>query len=315
MQCILHPDDLQNNNSTFSGFSEENVMSVDPRGFKSFLQSEADTFLEEEQVRLNSTVSVISYTEGGVRVALTDGQTLTADYVICTFSLGVLQHQDVQFQPPLPLWKREAIHSMNMGVYTKIFLQFPYKFWFDTETGLYADRERGRYPIWESLDHPNYFPGSGILFCTVTGAFSRRISTLPTAILQNELLSVLSSMFPPINTTLPDGTTVPSTIPEPIAMHFHSWNDDPLFRGSYANWPPAFLAEHHANLRADLQGRDEMLKAGVDHLRLDVLGYLQGAYFEGQDIGMNVAECIQAGGCLGLEHVELVKNARPYDIV
>ncbi len=60
-------------------------MSVDPRGFKSLLQSEADTFLKEEQVRLNSTVSVISYTEGGVRVALTDGQILTADYVICTF--------------------------------------------------------------------------------------------------------------------------------------------------------------------------------------------------------------------------------------
>ncbi len=37
-----------------------------------------------------------------------------------------------------------------------------------SQTGLYADRERGRYPIWESLDHPNYFPGSGILFCTVT---------------------------------------------------------------------------------------------------------------------------------------------------
>ncbi|THG97202.1 hypothetical protein EW026_g4751 [Hermanssonia centrifuga] len=248
----------QNNNSTFSGFSEENVMSVDPRGFKSLLQSEADTFLKEEQVRLNSTVSVISYTEGGVRVALTDGQILTADYVICTFSLGVLQHQDVQFQPPLPLWKREAIHSMNMG------------------------------------------------------AFSRRISTLPTAILQNELLSVLSSMFPSINTTLPDGTTVPSTIPEPTAMHFHSWNDDPLFRGSYANWPPAFLAEHHANLRADLQGR--VWFAGEATSKL-YFGYLQGAYFEGQDIGMNVAECIQAGGCLGLEHVELVKNARPYDIV
>ncbi len=105
-------------------------------------------------------------------------------------------------------------------------------------------------------------------------------------------------MFPSINTTLPDGTTVPSTIPEPTAMHFHSWNDDPLFRGSYANWPPAFLAEHHANLRADLQGRvwfageatsklffgefilyqlsiqDEMFKkVAVDHLRLVVGGH------------------------------------------
>ena len=33
---------------------------------------------------------------------------------------------------------------------------------------LYADAERGRYPIWQSLDHEGFFPGSGILFTTVT---------------------------------------------------------------------------------------------------------------------------------------------------
>lgn len=43
-------------------------------------------------------------------------------------------------------------------------------------------------------------------------------------------------------------------------------------------------------------------------------GYLQGAYFEGKDIASKVAECILNGGCLGLEHVEQVKNAHPYDI-
>lgn len=33
---------------------------------------------------------------------------------------------------------------------------------------IYADVERGRYPVWQSLDHPNFFPGSGILFATIT---------------------------------------------------------------------------------------------------------------------------------------------------
>jgi hypothetical protein len=41
-------------------------------------------------------------------------------------------------------------------------------------------------------------------------------------------------------------------------------------------------------------------------------GYLQGAYFEGQDIGRSVADCVLHGGCIGLEHVELVRNASPY---
>ena len=41
-----------------------------------------------------------------------------------------------------------------------------------------------------------------------------------------------------------------TSLPAPLAFHFHPWSTDPLFRGSYANWPPSFLPEHHANLRA-----------------------------------------------------------------
>lgn len=58
---------------------------------------------------------------------------LEADYVLCTFSVGVLQNDDVVFEPELPAWKEEAIQSMTMGTYTKIFFQFEHKFWFDGE--------------------------------------------------------------------------------------------------------------------------------------------------------------------------------------
>lgn len=60
-------------------------MSVDERGFKTILQSEASAFMREDQLRLNSTVNVISYSYDGVQVQLTDGRTLSADHVICTF--------------------------------------------------------------------------------------------------------------------------------------------------------------------------------------------------------------------------------------
>lgn len=33
---------------------------------------------------------------------------------------------------------------------------------------LYADEERGKYPVWQTLDHVDFFPGSGIVFVTVT---------------------------------------------------------------------------------------------------------------------------------------------------
>ena len=45
---------------------------------------------------------------------LADGTAISADHSLCTLSLGVLQRDDVEFIPPLPIWKQEAIHSMAM---------------------------------------------------------------------------------------------------------------------------------------------------------------------------------------------------------
>ena len=34
--------------------------------------------------------------------------------------------------------------------------------------GLYADIERGRYPVWQGLDIDGFLPDSGVVFATVT---------------------------------------------------------------------------------------------------------------------------------------------------
>ncbi|KAI0655782.1 amine oxidase [Cubamyces menziesii] len=288
-------------NNTFRTFSPSNLLSTDQRGFKTLILDEAKTFLDpEEQVRLNATVTTIHTSEHGVTVVLEDGTALVADYALCTFSLGVLQHDDVRFVPPLPAWKQEAIHSMAMGTYTKIFLQFPYRFWFDTEMALYADPERGRYPVWQSLDHDAFFPDSGILFVTVTGEFSRRIESMTDSAVQTEILSVLRAMYP--NTTIPD----------PLDFYFQRWYRDPFFRGSYSNWPANFLSEHQTNMRANV---DERLWFAGEATSKKHFGYLHGAYLEGRDIGLALADCMQGGDCFGLEHVDRVRTARPYDIV
>jgi polyamine oxidase len=77
-------------------------MSLDQRGFKSLIQEEADEFLSVPQLLLNATVRTVAPSQYGVSVTLANGDTLSADYALCTFSLGVLQNDDVQFHPPLP---------------------------------------------------------------------------------------------------------------------------------------------------------------------------------------------------------------------
>lgn len=101
-------------NPDVGGFGDTNAMSIDQRGFKTFIQKEAKGFLSPEQVLLNSTVREIAYTANGVKVTLEDGRNITADYALTTFSLGVLQNDDVKFTPPLPSWKQEAIQTKSM---------------------------------------------------------------------------------------------------------------------------------------------------------------------------------------------------------
>ncbi|OJT14243.1 Polyamine oxidase [Trametes pubescens] len=286
-------------NTDVGGFADDNQMSIDPRGFKHIIQAEAAEFLQPHQLRTNSTVKTIKHSDSGVSVVLVSGEVLHADYVLCTFSLGVLQNDDVVFEPALPDWKEEAIQSMTMATYTKIFLQFEEKFWFNTEVGLYADPERGRYPLWQSLDHENFLPGSGIVFVTTTGDYSLRVESLSDEQVQEEVLGVLAAMFP--NTT----------IPAPVAFYFPRWNADPLFRGSFPNWPSSFFSEHHENLRANV---GERLWFAGDATSQKYFGYLHGAYFEGVDVATDMAKCIKAGGCVGMKHVQKVTNARPCQV-
>lgn len=108
---------------------------------------------------------------------------------------------------------------------------------------LYSDLERGRYPIWQSLDVEDYLPGSNTLFVTVTGDQALRVEGLPDHQVQEEIVSILQKMYPDI------------TIPNPTDFYLPRWHSDPLFRGSYSNWPSSFVPGHMVNLRAGLSRR------------------------------------------------------------
>ncbi|KAH9003707.1 amine oxidase [Lactarius hatsudake] len=291
-----------NSNFTYEvdqgGFSDEDLLSIDQRGIKYLIQAEAAEFLKPSQVRLKATVATIKYSDSGVSVTLTDGTKLSAQYAICTFSVGVLQNDDVQFSPPLPEWKVEAIHSLTMATYTKIFIQFPQKFWFDTEVALYADSERGRYPLWMSLDLDGFMPGSGVIVATVTGDFSKRIEAMTDAQVQSEVLEVLRTMFPRVS------------IPEPTAFFFQRWFSDPLYRGSYSTWPASFIPQHLINLGVSL---GNLWFAG-EATSEKYFGYLQGAYFEGEAAASQIVQCIKSQRRQPQPPILYARNTYPYDL-
>ena len=72
------------------------------------------------------------------------------------------------------------------------------------------------------------------------GDFSVRIEALPDNQVKGEVMSVVRSMFPNV------------TVPEPTDFFFPRWHSNPLFRGSYSNWPPLFSTLHIDNLRSNV---------------------------------------------------------------
>ena len=110
----------------FTGDGSDEVV-TDSRGYGYLLQQLAKNFTSK--IRLNTTVTSISYNDTKVTVEASNGMMYVADYAYVTFSTGVLTSTSVQFKPALPQWKLKAAFMMPMGFYTKIFLKFPTKFW------------------------------------------------------------------------------------------------------------------------------------------------------------------------------------------
>ncbi|KAI8384350.1 uncharacterized protein BYT42DRAFT_562210 [Radiomyces spectabilis] len=275
-----------NDNATYSSFgegSDGDRMVVDERGFKYIFLEEAKTFLKKDdsRVKLNTKVTKVEYNKHGVTVHTDQDLIIKADYAISTFSLGVLQHKDVEWSPALPDWKLEGIYGFHMATYTKIFLNFPYQFWDDNQFTVYADPDnRGYYNTWQNLNAPGYFPkntSTNIFFVTVTQSESYRVEAMEDEEVRKEAMAVLRSMYG-------------DDIPEATEIMFPRWHSNPLFRGSYSNWPIGELDQHHINMKAPLHNR--LFFAG-EAMSKEYFGFLQGAWFSGEETGSHVVQCIK----------------------
>lgn len=175
-----------------------------------------------------------------------------------------------------------VLTAFTVGTYTKIFMQFNETFWDeDTQYFIYADPyTRGYYTVWQSLSHPDFLPGSNILFATLVQELSYTAERQSDEQTQKDAMAVLRKMFNNI------------TVPEPTAFMYPRWSNAPWSYGSYSNWPPATTLEMHQNLRANV-GR---LYFAGEATSASYFGFLHGAYFEGRDVAERIAGMI-GGAC------------------
>ncbi|XP_020904254.1 polyamine oxidase 1 [Exaiptasia diaphana] len=247
---------------------------VDPRGYGHIWKETAKPF--QDKIKLNTVVTKIMYHDNGVRVETKDGNTYVASFAICTFSTSVLKSNLVQFSPALPSWKIEALHKVPMGVYTKIFIKFPRKFWDSHEFILYAHRHRGYYPVWMDLEMPGIAPGSGLLHVTVTSEVGRRVERQSEKETLSEIMTELRKVYGP-------------NIPQAQGIFYSKWSLNPYTQGSYPNAVPGTTSNEFHNL----QGNLKRLYFAGDAVDETWVGFVQGAYVSGARTARAVLKCIK----------------------
>jgi monoamine oxidase len=82
-----------------------------------------EKFGEDIPVCLNSPVTRVTYSEGGVTVQ-GGGRRYEAAHALVTVSAGVLRAKRIAFQPALPEWKQDAIDHLQMGNLQKVIIPF-----------------------------------------------------------------------------------------------------------------------------------------------------------------------------------------------
>ncbi|GAB2240741.1 hypothetical protein Droror1_Dr00021259 [Drosera rotundifolia] len=257
---------------------------ADPRGFEAIVHQIAKQFLSykgeditDPRIKLNQVVKKIYYSKSGVEVTTEEGCTYHAKAVVVSVSIGVLQSDLIAFEPALPEWKKQAITEFSMGTFTKIFLQFPHRFWPTgpgTEFFLYAHQKRGYYPIWQHLE--NEMPGANILFVLMTHEESARIEQQSQNETIADVMQVLRKMFG-------------NDIPKPSRIFIPRWKSDRFYRGAYSNWPNGYSEARHEQLCEPVGP----VHFTGEHTNVPYLGYADGAYLAGIKTANDVIRYLQ----------------------
>ncbi|KAK6931060.1 Amine oxidase [Dillenia turbinata] len=258
---------------TFENFGDKNYFVADSRGFESVVHYVAQQYLttnkigdiSDKRLLLNKTVIKLNYSESGVTVETEDNTKYTADYVMISVSIGVLQTNLIKFEPDLPEWKILAMYKFDMAVYTKIFLKFPSKFWpggDGTEFFVYAHEKRGYYTMWQHLER--IYHDSYVLLVTVTDDESRRIEQQSDSETKEEIMAVLRHMFG-------------NEIPNATDIYVPRWWSNKFYKGSFSNWPIGVSKHEFEQIRAPV----ERVYFTGEHTSEHYNGYLHGAYLAG----------------------------------
>lgn len=205
-------------------------------GYRSVVELLADGI----DIRTGSSVVGID-TAGEHPVVDTETGVIEAERVIMTVPLGVLKARTIDFNPPLPERKSEAIERLGMGSYEKVILVFDKRFWEDEfELGIAHLAGVGDDFAFPSFFDMTEFAGAPTIVGLYSGGFAERTQQMAPEEITAACVAVLDEVLGPI--------------PAPVATFATTWTTDPFSLGSYSYYPVGSTADDTRALAEPLIG-------------------------------------------------------------
>jgi monoamine oxidase len=159
-----------------------------------------------------------------VFVTCKSGKVFSADYLICTIPIGCLQRNTIEFNPPLPTSKKQAIDSIGMGCYTKVILEFEKIWWKDV---FWVDLD-SKFHFYMFQDH--YFENAPYMVCCISGEFGYEVEKMPRDEIINLIMKHLTTSF--------------QNVPKPKSSYVTRWGGSNLSYGSYTYYKVGTKEKH-----------------------------------------------------------------------
>ncbi|XP_039520073.1 lysine-specific histone demethylase 1B isoform X2 [Pimephales promelas] len=228
-------------NECFAQFSGDHTLLID--GYSSVLHNLAQGL----DIRLNTAVQHVEYSGDAVKVTSFCGSHWTAQKVLVTLPLALLQNNTVCFSPPLPERKLKAIHSLGAGAIEKVALQFPTRFWDSKVQG--ADyfghvpasvEKRGLFSVFYDMRPQGE---ECVLMTVITGEALALVRDLQDSQVVDLCMSVLRELFQE------------QEVPEPVKFLVTHWSRDAWAQMSYSFVKTGGSGEAYDIMAEDVQGK------------------------------------------------------------
>lgn len=211
-------------------------------------------------VRLNKPVARVEWGQSPVRIFTENAEIYEAERVLITLPLGVLQAGHIQFDPPLPAEKCDAIHGIIMGEGMKLVYKFPAHLMPADTHAIYAD---GAPPMWWTSTPSN---NEQVWTGFATGEWAREVRAHGEDTMLDYALETIRREVGQPNLT-------------PLATHVVHWTRDPFALGAYSVMPPG--ADGAREILAKPIG-ERLFWAGEATAPQPWASTVHGAFFSGQ---------------------------------